>query len=135
MIFYTYIVPKAQDISAAVIGASNASELDQLEKELRADPAEGCSKAAEGQEYFAFQGFVTVTAQVKIEVNGKFQFVDWGTKLKGVLPKNALKSLRIQRQFMGSYYDVRFNPATSNVLSLTLVAGDRIIWSKGSNRF
>ena len=135
LIFYTYIVPKAQDISAVVIGASNASELDQLEKELRAQPAEGCSKVGKGQECFAFQGFVTVTAQVKIEVNGKFQFVDWGTKLKGVLPKNALKSLRIQRQFMGSYYDVRFSPASSNVLSLTLVGGDRITWSKGSFSF
>jgi hypothetical protein len=137
LLFYTYLVPKEQDISATIIGASNATQLDELERELRAYPAEGCARAAgaKGEECFGFQGFVTVSAQIKVELNGKVQFVDWGTNLKSVLPKNALKSLRIQRQFMGFYYDVRFNPANSNVLSLSLVGGDRLTWSKGSAFF
>jgi hypothetical protein len=137
LLFYTYLVPNEQDISAAIIGASNASQLDELERKLRAHPEEGCEKTAEakGEDCFEFKGFVTVSTQIKVELNGKFQFVDWGTKLKSVLPKNALRSLRIQRQFMGSYYDVRFDPSNSNVLSLALVGGDRLTWSKGAAFF
>jgi hypothetical protein len=133
LLFYTYLVPKEQDVSATIIGAGNATQLDELEREIRAYPAEGCARAAKakGEECFGFKGFVTVSVQVKVGLNGKFQFVDWGTNLKSVLPRNAFKSLRIQRQFMGSYYDVRFNPSNSNVLSLVLVGGDRLTWSKG----
>jgi hypothetical protein len=137
LLFYTYIVPKEQDISAAIIGAGNAAQLDELERELRLHLAEGCQTTAESKsgDCFEFKGFVTVSAQIKVQLNGKFQFVDWGTNLNSVLPKNALKSLRIQRQFMGSYYDVRFNPSNSDILLLTLVGGDRLTWSKGSASF
>jgi hypothetical protein len=33
---------------------------------------------------------------------------------------------------MGSYYDVRFDPANSDIFSLVLVGGDRLTWSKGA---
>jgi hypothetical protein len=134
LVFYTYIVPQEQDISAAIIGAGNAAQVDELERELRIHLAEGCQTAAEAKsgDCFEFKGFVTVSAQIQVQLNGKLQFVDWGTNLNSVLPKKALKSLRIQRQFMGSYYDVRFNPSNSGVLSLALVGGDRLTWSKGS---
>lgn len=137
LLFYTLVVPKDQGISAAVIGASNANELNELERELRPHPEEGCEQvaAAKGKDCFDFKGFVTVSAQIKVELNGQTQFVDWGTKLRSVLPKNALKSLRIQRQYLGSYYEVRFDPASSNVLSLALVGGDQVTWSRGSSLF
>ena len=73
--------------------------------------------------------FVTLTPQVKVELNGKTKFVDLGTKIKDLLSRSqadALKSLRIQRRFLDSYYDLHFDPADLNVLSLTLVAGDRV---------
>lgn len=137
LLFYTYIVPKEQDISAAILGAGNAAQLDELERGLRIHLAEGCQTTAEAKsgDCFEFKGFVTVSAQIKVQLNGKSQFVDWGTNLNSVLPKNALKSLRIQRQFMGSYYEVRFNPSNSDVLLLALVGGDRLTWSKGSASF
>jgi hypothetical protein len=134
LLFYTYIVPKEQDISAAIIGADNAAQLDGLEREVRVHPTKGCETdaPAKGANCFEFKGFVTVSAQIKVQLNGKLQFVDWGTKVESVLPKSALKSLRIQRQFMGSYYEVRFNPSSADVLLLALVGGDRLTWSKGS---
>jgi hypothetical protein len=134
LLFYTYIVPKEQDISAAVIGADSVAQLDELEREIRVHLFKGCESDSKpkGENCLGFKGFVTVSAQVQVQLNGSFQFVDWGTKVKTVLPKNAVKSLKIQRQFMGSYYDVRFNSSNSDILQLALVGGDRLIWLKGS---
>jgi hypothetical protein len=136
LLFYTYIVPKAEDVSAAIIGAESAAQLDELEREIRAHLAKGCETHAQASgNCLEFKGFVTVSAQVRVQLNGKFQFLDWGTKVRSVLPKNALKSLRIQRRFMDSYYDVRFNPSNSDVLQLALVGGDRLTWSRSSASF
>jgi hypothetical protein len=135
LLFYTYIVPKEEDISAAIIGAGSAAQLDELEREIRAHLAKGCETDAASGNCLEFKGFVTVSAQIRVQLNGKFQFLDWGAKVGSVLPKNALKSLRIQRRFMGSYYDVRFNPSNSDVLQLALVGGDRLTWSRSSKSF
>jgi hypothetical protein len=134
LLFYTYNVPKEQDVSATIIGADDAASLDELEREIRVHLARGCETdvRAKGGNCFAFKGFVTVSAQIRVELNGKSQFVDWGTKVGTVVPKKALKSLNIQRQFMGSYYDVRFGPSQSDILFLALVGGDRLMWSQGS---
>jgi len=86
---------------------------------------------------FEFDGSVAVSALIKVELNGKPRFLEWGAKIKDVLSKSseveALKTLRFQRRFMNSYYDVRFDPEDSNVLSLALVGGDRLTWSKSSS--
>jgi hypothetical protein len=132
LLFYTYVVPSQNVISAAIIGASNASQLDEMQLQLSTHPEDGCSVAVEvgGQNCFEFKGFVTLSAQVRVELNGKSQFVDWGTKVRGVVPSKALKALTIQRQFMGAYYDVRFDPTNTDIFSLTLVGGDRLSWLK-----
>ena len=138
LLFNTYFVPEKHTRSTAIIGATYTSQLDQLDKELRAHPDEDCKNAAAtyGAICFGFPGFVTLTPQVKVELNGKTKFVDLGTKIKDLLSRSqadALKSLRIQRRFLDSYYDLHFDPADLNVLSLTLVAGDRVSLST-SNR-
>ena len=137
LLFNTYFVPEKHTRSTAIIGATYTSQLDQLDKELRAHPDEDCKNAAAtyGAICFGFPGFVTLTPQVKVELNGKAKFVDLGTKIKELLSRSqadALKSLRIQRRFLDSYYDLHFDPADLNVLSLTLVAGDRVSLSTSS---
>src|SRR6266566_9356541 len=137
LLFNTYFVPEKHRRSTAIIGATYTSQLDQLDKELRAHPDEDCKNAAAtyGAICFGFPGFVTLTPQVKVELNGKTRFVDLGTKIKELLSRSqadALKSLRIQRLFLDSYYDLHFDPADLNVLSLTLVAGDRVSLSTSS---
>ena len=54
-------------------------------------------------------------------------------RVKDVLPKasnlRTLKTLRLERRFGGNtYYEVRFDPTDSRVLSLVLVGGDRVSW-------
>jgi hypothetical protein len=65
-----------------------------------------------------------------LELNGQSKLIDWGTRLKDLVPKDSLNSLTIQRKFMNSYRKVRFDPADLSILSLALVGEDRLTWSK-----
>lgn len=135
LFFYTYFVPEKHKRSAVIIGGRNASQLNELDQQLRAMPDQGCKNAAAiAVTCIEFDGFVALSSQISVELNGKTKFLEWGAKVKDVLPGNLemkkLKSLRIQRQYLDAYYDVRFAPADSNVLSLWLVGGDRLTWSK-----
>jgi hypothetical protein len=135
LVFYTLLVSKEQKLSAAVVGASSASQLDEFDHELRLRPVGGCRNiaATRGVACVEFSGFVTVTSQIRVELNGKSKLIDWGTRVKDLLPEDSLMSLKIQREFMNSYYDVRFKPGDLSVLSLALVGGDRLRWSKGAS--
>ena len=135
LVFYTLLVSKEQKLSAAVVGASSASQLDEFDHELRLRPVGGCKNFAAANEVACveFSGLVTVTCQIRVELNGKSTLIDWGTRVKDLLAKDSLGSLTIQRKFMNSYRDVRFNPADLSVLSLALVGGDRLRWSKSAS--
>jgi hypothetical protein len=95
------------------IGASNAGQLDGLDQQLRKLPDAGYKRAAatSGVACFEFNGFVTLTSQINVELNGTLEFIDWGARIKDVLSQNSLTSLRISNDD-------------------TLVGGDRLSWSK-----
>jgi hypothetical protein len=75
-----------------------------------------------------FDRFVALTPQIEVELNGKTKFLDWGTRIRDVLPKDSFKALRIQRRFMNSYSDVHFDRGDANLLALPLISGDRLTW-------
>jgi hypothetical protein len=133
LFFYSYLVPQKHQRSAVIMGADSASQLDELDRQLRALPAKSCESAANAAACLEFEGFVTLSSQIRVEINGKIQFLDWGAAVKDVLPKNrgmkTLKSLKIQRRYMNSYRDLSFDPKDSKILSLGLVGGDRLAWS------
>jgi hypothetical protein len=135
LVFYTLLVSKEQKLSAAIVGASSASQLDEFDHELRLQPLGGCKNFASAHEVACveFSGFVTVTAQIRVELNGKSKLIDWGTRVKDLLAKDSLGSLTIQRKFMNSYHELRFDPGDLSVLSLALVGGDRLWWAKGTS--
>ena len=129
VLFYTHQVPTDRNFSAALIGANDTARLDSFEQVIRSASDADCSSLKhDGVECFEFRGFVTVSIQIPIELNGKTQFVDWGTKVEAVVPAKAQKSFKLQRQFVGSYYDLKFNQRDDNILDLTLVGGDRLSW-------
>jgi hypothetical protein len=132
LVFYTLLVSKEQKLSAAIVGASSASQLDDFDHELRLQPVGGCKNFAAANEVACveFSGLVTVTPQIRVELNGKSKLIDWGTRVKDLLAKDSLRSLTIQRKFMNSYREVRFDPGDLSILSLALVGGDRLKWSK-----
>jgi len=135
--FYTDLVAEKHTRSAAVIGANSLGQVDEVDRQLRANRNENCKEVEipGAVTCFAFVGFVTVSSEISVELNGKSTFIEWGTQVRDVLPKDSdsriLHSLSLQRRYgPGKYYDVRFKPADSNILSLWLVGGDRLTWSK-----
>lgn len=131
LVFYGLHVPTDQKLSASIIGAGSPSKLDEFERQLRLQPSSGCKIFADTRSVGCvdFSGWVTVTPQITIELNGRPKLIDCGTPAKEVLPEGALSSLAIQRKFMDSYRDVRFKSGDANVLSLVLVGGDRLTWT------
>lgn len=132
LVFYTLLVSKEQKLATAVLGASTSSQLDEMDAKLRLRPEDGCKNFSgmEGVACLEFKGLVTVTGQIRVQLNGKSKFVDCGTSVKDLVQENALASLRIQRKFMSSYRDVRFKPGDPDILPLALVAGDRLMWTQ-----
>ena len=129
VLFYTHQVPTDQNFSAALIGADDSARLDQFEQAMRADAGASCTSSTHDDvQCLEFRGFVTVSVQIQIELNGKPQFVDWGTAVKGVVPLKSRKSLKIQRRLGDTYYDLTFNRSDKNILDLTLVGADRLTW-------
>jgi hypothetical protein len=135
--FYTYLVSEKHRRAAAIIGAADTGQLEALDSQFRANPDQTCESAPlpTGVTCTDFDGFVTLSTQVQIEVNNQPRFVEWGVRVDDLLAKSPsarqLRSLRLQRRFgLNEMYDVRFDPKDENVLSLVLVGGDRINWSK-----
>jgi hypothetical protein len=132
LFFYSYLVPTHRKRSATIIGGASEGQLDAVETKLRANPEQGCEEAAAGSAIscFEFQGLVTVSAEISVSVNGKLDFLEWGAKVRNVLPDStSLQSLRIQRKFNDGYADLIFDPKRDDILSLVLVGGDRLTTS------
>jgi hypothetical protein len=129
VLFYTHEVPTDQNFSAALIGADDSSHLDQFEQTIRAHADASCIPSTrEDLQCMEFRGFVTVSVQIRIELNGQPKFVDWGTRVKDVVPPKSRKSLKIQRLFANSYFPVQFKRSDPNILDLALVGADRLTW-------
>jgi hypothetical protein len=129
VLFYTHQVPTDRNFSAALLGANDTARLDSFEQVIRAASDADCSALNhDGIECFEFRGFVTVSIQIPIELNGKPEFVEWGTKVEAVVPARAQKSFQLQRRFAGAYYDLNFKHGDDNILDLTLVGADRLSW-------
>jgi hypothetical protein len=129
VLFYTHQVPTDQSFSAALIGANDSVRLDQFERSMRADAGASCSSSPhEDIQCLEFRGFVTVSVQIAIELNGQPKFVDWGTRVKDLVPPKSRKSLKIQRRFANSYFPITFARSDSAILDLTLVGADSLTW-------
>jgi hypothetical protein len=135
LFFYSYFVADKRRRSAAIIGSGDVGQPEALDQEFQANPEKSCNDidGSTGAICLAFDGFVTLSTQIRLELNGNTTFAEWGVRVKDVLPKTlgSRKSIRVQRRFAADrYYDVRFDPKESTILSLVLVGGDRVTWSK-----
>jgi hypothetical protein len=136
LFFHSLTVPTNRKRSATIMGGESAAQLDAVEAKLRAKPAESCEEAAANPDIscFEFRGFVTASVEVRVTLNGKTYFLEWGTNVRQVLANatdmsKVLKTLRIQRTYKDGYSDVLFDSAKEDILSLVLVGGDRLTWS------
>jgi hypothetical protein len=140
VLFYTHQVPTDQNFTAALIGSNDSAHLDDFERKMRADAGASCSssttKPDEGSptavhddiQCLEFRGFATVSVQIPVELNNQLKFVDWGTSVKYLVPEKSQKSLKIQRQFAGTYFPIIFNRNDKSIQDLALIANDRLAW-------
>jgi hypothetical protein len=129
VLFYTHQVPTDQNFSAAIIGSDDSTRLDEFEQSMRANAGASCSSSAHDDvQCMEFRGFATVTVQIPVELNGQSKFVDWGTEVKYIVPDKSIKSLKIHRQFLGSYFELNFPRADPSIKDLALIANDRLTW-------
>jgi hypothetical protein len=134
LLFFNYVVPQEKGISAAIIGAPTNDQLNALEANVKPEPESACKEIGINSDSLCirFEGSVTVSPQISVTVNGKARFVDWGIKLKNVLPDRSetkeLRRLRIRRKFMNQLYDIIFDRRDPNILSLCLLEGDDLTW-------
>jgi hypothetical protein len=128
------LVPPNLNYSALVIGTRSLKHTEAIARELRAHPQNGCPPRSGKDAYCKpYLGMVTVVAELGVKVNGKKVFVAPGDNVRMALERagrascvNALRALRIERQFLGRPVRIAFDPTTESVLHLDLVADDRI---------
>jgi hypothetical protein len=132
LMFYALSVPKEHRTSAAIVGAASIEQLDDADEKLRTNHDEVCKNVTEmgGMSCIEIDGQATITCQVRVQFNQRLEWINWGTRLKDVLAKRPFKSLRVQRVFMHSYYDIKFDPEDSSFSSLALMDEDRLSWSE-----
>lgn len=129
VLFYAHQVPTDQNFTAALIGADDSTRLEEFEQSMRANSAASCSTSAHDDvQCMEFRGSATVSVQIPVELNGQPKFVDWGTEVKYVVPDKSLKSLKIQRQFAGTYFEINFQHTDQTIQDLALIGGDRLTW-------
>jgi hypothetical protein len=123
---------------AILIGASSEIDLKAVTAEIETKPQVSCTDLVRWRVTCAiFHGAVTVSPMLQVTVNGAQSYIPIGSKLWFVLPlvqgaKDAklVRTLRVQRLYLGKMTDVRFAHNQEEISQLLLVGGDRISWSR-----
>lgn len=114
--------------SALILGVPSLSRLQQMERQITANPAVGCEEL-DPTACVSFEGDVSVSAEVLITINGKPTWVDWGNSIASLLRKVGAaqaKEVRLRRMFQGKLVPVEAqgDEATEALKLTALVAGD-----------
>jgi hypothetical protein len=119
------------EYTAFVIGAGTRAELDQRTRtfETGATSCEELGLCVPVPKQVAINGLVRVT------VNGKETWVNWGTNVGGVIRAGGERdrsgvppTLKVEKLYRGKLTAVEFDRATSNILSLVLTGGEVVSW-------
>ena len=130
-------VPKNLDYTAMILGTRSRKQMEEITRALQAHPQSGCATDSNGDASCKpFIGSVTVSAELKVTVNGKEVFVGPQVTLRGVLAaadvarcEDKLKALRIEREFLGRPVKIVFDPTANSILNLVVIGNDRIFCS------
>lgn len=109
---------------SVLIGANTLNELNLLADRL-SDPQKLCSQSP-GQ-CTIFPEACSVSVEMIVNVNGKPQFITWGSQLSSVVGHHP-QSLAVQRLYRGRLMQVKLDLHDEIQLTLPLLPGDRITW-------
>lgn len=108
---------------SALLGANSLDELNQLSSQLT--QAETACNAA--SHCTVFPEACSVSAEIKIVVNGKPQTAFWGTLLSTIAAHP--QHLAMKRLYAGRLTPIKINPPDPAALRLPLLPGDEITWN------
>lgn len=139
LFFSGNLVTENKNYAALIVGTRTLKHMDEITQMLDAHPRSGCPRRGIGDadaDCEPFFGSVTVSAELRIKVNGKKLFVAPGMDVQRVLAeageslceKNP-RALRIERDFLGYPVKILFNPAADSIMRLAVAANDQIFCS------
>ncbi|HEU5413489.1 MAG TPA: hypothetical protein VFW31_07015 [Candidatus Angelobacter sp.] len=130
----TDFVPSKIRRVAIIVGADEVTSLDAIETELDRASLLSCSQVLSRWQVrcVEFKQAVSISPEIRLFINGKAQYVAWGTTVDDLLKEEHVtyesvrRGLEVQRRFRGRYAGVAFHRHENGILGLVLVGDDRI---------
>jgi len=119
---------------AFLLGSPDEPQLDAETKQLQAASADSCGAVTlPGVTCISFPSDFGVSAELRVRATGRETFVQLdGIVLDALglpnLSADVPKNLRMTRLYQGRRAPVTFDPATKDILRLTLMPGDELTW-------
>jgi hypothetical protein len=134
----TLFVPPNVHRNSVLIGVRNPREMVRVTQAVKKNPEVPCRDLeSQGVVCASFEGVVSASVEVNAIVDGHLQYFPIGSTVETALDSvpgesrsTVLSTLRIRRLFGGTYRDVKFSANDSEILKLSLSAGDRISWKQ-----
>lgn len=124
-----------KDHTTVLLMAKTQGLLNEASGEFEENPDAFCAAPQKKAQCFAFPKYTAATAEVKLHVRKKTVFVPISSTLRDALhaygdvdAQAVAPHLAIHRLWNSSLVPVRFDRKTTAILSLPVVAGDRITW-------
>jgi len=131
LFLFTSFLKKGVKRSALVLGASGVTQMQALDRQIASDPSIGCDEL-KAASCTSFEGDVTVSSEIRVTVNGKAEYLDWGTTVRAALRRfqaEKATDIRLRRTFHGKSLPVVADAKAIGALEETaLVAGDELTW-------
>lgn len=134
--FWTKFVPPNRQRPALLVGTRDIRQLEEITLAIQGNPEIACSAlAGEQVTCAAFDAAVSVSTELKVQLNGQPSYIPVGATLRTVFAKlppqrraAAVRKLRIRRLFHGRYANVEFDRGDSGIMGLVLLGGDKLSW-------
>jgi hypothetical protein len=125
---------------AILLGGVTEDDLTAASQLIQQNPQRCNGPVKTGVVCLLFAGPVTVSPMLQVTVNRSTEYFPIGSKLLSTLPLNLdkeqdlLKTLHIERPFRGKLTELRISRSQDEISQVLLFGGDRITWSKKSNK-
>jgi len=124
-----------KDHTTVMLLAKTQGALNEASGEFEENPDDFCATPHNDAHCLAFPKFTAVTAEVKVWVRKRAVYVPISATIREAVlasgeadPQTVAPDLKLKRRWNSRLVPVRFDEKSSAILSLPVVAGDRITW-------
>jgi hypothetical protein len=124
-----------KDHTTVLLMAKTQGELNEASGKFEENPDDFCAAPHNDAHCLAFPKFTAVTSEVKVYVQKRPVYVPISATVREAVlaygdadPQTVAPRLKVGRSWNSHLVPVRFDAKSSAILSLPVVAGDRITW-------